>query len=178
MWYSPGRYPGWVCSARSASRKASPWPGLTWKNRLNSFVGPTLTPGRGAPVAVDAIPASYGPAPRFGPEPTLACCHGHSALTSDADGAGRGRSMLAFRSVVSVLLRALGDFSLHPQGRPCGRPPAAAVLGRQTVIGATYRPELRTSSQTSAQISRTASDCHMTTTSATRPVTTRRASQG
>jgi hypothetical protein len=36
--------------------------------------------------------------------------------------------MLAFRSVVSVLVRALGDFSLHPQGRPCGRPPAAAVL--------------------------------------------------
>jgi hypothetical protein len=27
-----------------------------------------------------------------------------------------------------VLLRELGDFSLHPQGRPCGRPPAAAVL--------------------------------------------------
>ena len=26
--------------------------------------------------------------------------------------------MLAFRSVVSVLLRALGAFSLHPQGRP------------------------------------------------------------
>jgi hypothetical protein len=39
--------------------------------------------------------------------------------------------MLASRSVVSVLLRALGDFSLHPQGRPCGRPPAAAVPGRQ-----------------------------------------------
>jgi len=38
--------------------------------------------------------------------------------------------MLAFRSVVSVLVRALGDFALHPQGRPCGRPPAAAVLGR------------------------------------------------
>src|SRR5215213_10614486 len=83
MLYSPGRYPGWVCSARSASRKASPWPGLTRKNRLNSFVGPTLTPGRGAPVAVDAIPTSYGPAPRSGPEQTLACCHGHSALTSD-----------------------------------------------------------------------------------------------
>jgi hypothetical protein len=29
--------------------------------------------------------------------------------------------MLAFRTVVSVLLRALGDVSLHPQGRPCGR---------------------------------------------------------
>src|SRR5215218_9900328 len=55
MWYSPGRYPGWVCSARSASRKASPWPGLTRKNRLNSLVGPTPTPGRGAPVAVVAI---------------------------------------------------------------------------------------------------------------------------
>jgi hypothetical protein len=39
--------------------------------------------------------------------------------------------MLAFRSVVSVLLRALGDCSLHPQGRPCARPPAAAVLGRR-----------------------------------------------
>jgi len=39
--------------------------------------------------------------------------------------------MPASRSVVSVLLRELGDFSLHPQGRPCGRPPAAAVLGRQ-----------------------------------------------
>src|SRR5215213_618170 len=63
MWYSPGRYPGWVCSARSASRKASPWPGLTRKNRLNSLVGPTPTPGRGAPVAVDAIPTSYGPGP-------------------------------------------------------------------------------------------------------------------
>jgi hypothetical protein len=33
--------------------------------------------------------------------------------------------MPASRSVVSVLVRALGDFSLHPQGRPCGRPPAA-----------------------------------------------------
>jgi hypothetical protein len=33
------------------------------------------------------------------------------------------------RLVVSVLLRALGDFSLHPQGGACGRPPAAAVLG-------------------------------------------------
>jgi len=41
--------------------------------------------------------------------------------------------MPASRSVVSVLLRELGDFSLHPQGRPCGRPPLAAVLGRQTI---------------------------------------------
>jgi hypothetical protein len=36
--------------------------------------------------------------------------------------------MPASRSVVSVLLRALGDFSLHPQGRPAGgrlrRPPS------------------------------------------------------
>src|SRR5512132_3349882 len=55
MWYSPGRYPGWSCSARSASRKASPWPGLTRKNRLNSLVEPTLTPGRDAPVAGSAM---------------------------------------------------------------------------------------------------------------------------
>jgi hypothetical protein len=40
--------------------------------------------------------------------------------------------MPASRSVVSVLLRGLGDFSLHPQGRPCGRPPAAAVLAPAT----------------------------------------------
>jgi hypothetical protein len=33
---------------------------------------------------------------------------------------GTRRSMLAFRSVMSVLLRALGDFSLHPQGWPAG----------------------------------------------------------
>jgi hypothetical protein len=63
-----------------------------------------------------------------------------ASSTSDATGAGRGRSMLAFRSVVSVLLRALGDFSLHPQGRPCGRPLAAAVLGRQRRDGQGYRP--------------------------------------
>jgi hypothetical protein len=44
--------------------------------------------------------------------------------------------------------------------------------------GATYRRELRTSSQRSAQISRTVSDRHMTTASATRPATTRRSSQG
>ena len=36
--------------------------------------------------------------------------------------------MPASRSVVSVLLRELGDLSSHPQGRPCGRPPPAAVL--------------------------------------------------
>ena len=28
--------------------------------------------------------------------------------------------MPAFRSVVSVLLRSLGDFSLHPQDQPAG----------------------------------------------------------
>jgi hypothetical protein len=42
----------------------------------------------------------------------------------------RKSSTLASRSVVSVLLTEVGDLSLHPQGRPCGRPPAAAVLGR------------------------------------------------
>jgi hypothetical protein len=42
--------------------------------------------------------------------------------------------MLAFRSVVSVLLRALGDPSLHPQGRPCGRPPAALRPGNNTTV--------------------------------------------
>jgi hypothetical protein len=40
----------------------------------------------------------------------------------------------AFRSVVSVLLRELGDFSLHPQGRPCGRPPAALRPGSDTTV--------------------------------------------
>jgi hypothetical protein len=39
--------------------------------------------------------------------------------------------MPASRSAVSVLLRKLGDFSLHPQGRPAGgrlrRPSSAAT---------------------------------------------------
>jgi hypothetical protein len=43
--------------------------------------------------------------------------------------------MPASRSVVSVLLRELGDFSLHPQGRPAGgrlrRPSSAAEPGRR-----------------------------------------------
>src|SRR3954454_25070688 len=34
---------------------ASPWPGLTWKNKLNSLVGPTAMPGREVPVAVVVI---------------------------------------------------------------------------------------------------------------------------
>jgi hypothetical protein len=42
--------------------------------------------------------------------------------------------MLASRSVVAVLVRALGDFSLHPQGRPCGRPPAALRPGSDTLV--------------------------------------------
>ena len=42
----------------------------------------------------------------------------------------RKSSTLASRSVVSVLLTEVGDLSLHPQGRPCGRPPVAATLGR------------------------------------------------
>jgi hypothetical protein len=42
--------------------------------------------------------------------------------------------MPASRSVVSVLLRALGDVSLHPQDRPCGRPPAALRPGNDTTV--------------------------------------------
>ena len=42
--------------------------------------------------------------------------------------------MPAFRSVVSMLLSELGDFSLHPQGRPCGRPPAALRPGSDTTV--------------------------------------------
>src|SRR5215207_11753171 len=47
------------------------------------------------------------------------------------------------RTVNPLMVPARYSFlSSHLQGRPCGRPPAAAVLGRQTVTGATYRPEL------------------------------------
>jgi hypothetical protein len=50
----------------------------------------------------------------------------------------------AFRSVVSMLLRELGDFSLHPQGRPCGRPPAALRPGSDsTVTGEPASPSRR-----------------------------------
>jgi hypothetical protein len=42
--------------------------------------------------------------------------------------------MPASRSVVSMLLKELGDFSLHPQGRPCGRPAAALRPGNDTTV--------------------------------------------
>ena len=42
--------------------------------------------------------------------------------------------MPASRSVVSTLLRELGDFSLRPQGRPCGRPPAARRPGNDAAV--------------------------------------------
>src|SRR5215211_428535 len=57
-----------------------------------------------------------------------------ASSTGDATVRDAGEACRVFRSVVSVLLRALGDVSLHPQGRPCGRPPAAAVLGRQPLL--------------------------------------------
>jgi hypothetical protein len=44
------------------------------------------------------------------------------------------RRSMAFRSVVSVLLRELGDFSLHPQGRAGGRPEAARRAGNDTTV--------------------------------------------
>jgi Single-strand binding protein family len=65
-------------------------------------------------------------------------------VASSTDGTVRdvGEACRVFRSVVSVLLRALGDVSPHPQGRPCGWPPAAAVLGRQIIglLNQTSRP--------------------------------------
>jgi hypothetical protein len=48
--------------------------------------------------------------------------------------------MLAFRAVVSMLLRELRDFSLHTlKAGPAGGPPAAAVLGRQYHDGSRVR---------------------------------------
>ena len=49
--------------------------------------------------------------------------------------------MPTFRSVVSVLLRDLGDFSLHPQGRPAGglRPPSAGGVTLASRAGAVSR---------------------------------------
>jgi hypothetical protein len=53
--------------------------------------------------------------------------------------------MLAFRTVVSVLLRALGDFSLHPQAGPAGgrlrRPSSAGRTARRlSTQRVTYTP--------------------------------------
>src|SRR5829696_8813279 len=44
-----------------------------------------------------------------------------ASSTNDATVRDAGEACRVFRSVVSVLLRALGDLSLHPQGRLCGR---------------------------------------------------------
>jgi hypothetical protein len=72
------------------------------------------------------------PGPR--PRPAIGDGAGHQdeELEPRASSTSGMRSMPAFRSLVSVLLRALGDFSLHPQGRPCGRPPAALRPGSDT----------------------------------------------
>jgi hypothetical protein len=52
--------------------------------------------------------------------------------------------MPASRSVVSMLLRALGDFSLHPQGRPAGgrlrRPSSASRTHTSWWTAPTLRP--------------------------------------
>jgi hypothetical protein len=75
---------------------------------------------------------------RRGPGRRGACTSSHS--TSDATCGTR--SMPAFRSVMSLLLRALGDFSLRTQGRPCGRPAAALQPGNDTTGpgGGPHRP--------------------------------------
>ena len=80
------------------------------------------------------------------------------------------------------------DLPLTPSAASCGNDslvvgPAGGRLRRPSsagadLLGRTYRPRLRTSSQKLAQISRTVSDCHRTTASAIRPATTRRRSQG
>src|SRR5436190_2342473 len=70
MPYSPGRYPGVCCSSSSALRSDSPAPGLTWKKRLNSFVGPAARPGREAPVAAVVTPQrSHRPLRASSPPP-------------------------------------------------------------------------------------------------------------
>jgi hypothetical protein len=65
--------------------------------------------------------------------------------SSTSDATVRDASEACWRSapLVSMLLRELGDFSLHSQGRPCGRPPAAAVLGRLTNLLSSEQPEVR-----------------------------------
>jgi hypothetical protein len=55
-------------------------------------------------------------------------------VTSDATGGTRVKEQqhagVPLRRVRAV--EELGDFSLHPQGRPCGRPPAALRPGNDT----------------------------------------------
>jgi hypothetical protein len=69
-----------------------------------------------APGVVEVLRDGRPPGPH---EPTHAV---RSTLTSAA---------LCGPAVEGALVREPGDVSLHPQGRPCGRPPAAAILGRQ-----------------------------------------------
>jgi hypothetical protein len=73
-------------------------------------------------------------------------------------GRGWGSSMPASRSVVSVLLRGLGDFSLHPQGRPCGRPPAALRPGGDTGVTGGTGLTLHLGGTNPRRISRTTSE--------------------
>ena len=123
-----------VSGRREQRRRSSPsWCGATrpsmlrspWRRAAGSWSWADSSRGPGRPrTAAPARswrswPRSWGRAcggrqRRPGPRRARAASH----LDQRCDGTGRGRSMLAFRSVVSMQLRELGDFSLHPQGRP------------------------------------------------------------
>jgi hypothetical protein len=97
-------------------RAAESW---SWADSSNG-AGPLRTAAPARPSR--SSPRSWGRAcgGRRRPRPGRRGTRTTSQLDQRSGGAGRGRSMLAFRSVVSVLLRALGDFSLRTQGRPAG----------------------------------------------------------
>ena len=107
---------------RRTTAGAPPLPRSTIRRRRS------LTKMNGsARFTVEVVPRSWGE-PALGDGDDQDHAEAGPVAGSTSDTTGWERSMPASRSVVSTLLRALGDFSLHPQGRPCGRPPAAAVL--------------------------------------------------
>src|SRR3954451_24334195 len=98
---------------------ASPWPGLTWKNKLNSLVGPTAMPGREVLVAVVVIvPPRWHP-PGCG-QPGTVHRNGTpgaspSARSRPSSPAGERHAHLSARPLTSAADGDLGD--VHRHGR-------------------------------------------------------------
>jgi hypothetical protein len=106
----------------------------------------TVGPMRASPVQARSLPrpdveSSYQPRSgrRSWAEPAVAMATTRTTRSQDRSQLDQARRAGWAKHAgvplrVSVLLRELGDFSLHPQGRPCGRPSAALRPSSHTTV--------------------------------------------
>ena len=108
-------------------RRPCPWRQASLYGRPNPLLAPDANRRLRAAKAPQVRPLTS-----LDPWPSLRWAMQLRPVASSADAMVQEAEATRVRPVVSVLLRALGDFSLHPQGRPCGRPPAALRPGNDT----------------------------------------------